>query len=103
MLYDKRWDKQLETRDPFTLESLIAWLEKQPANKVYCYGDLGSCLAARYNASIGRRYSVAILPLKSSDDKTFDEKLERIAVMGPHTFGAALERARAALQQRNAM
>lgn len=39
MLYDKRWDKPEVNADPFSVDSLVAWLEKQPAAKVYCYAD----------------------------------------------------------------
>lgn len=36
MLYDPKWEKPAETTnaDPLTLPAVIAWLEKQPADKV---------------------------------------------------------------------
>ena len=52
MLYDKRWDAKTKT-DPLSLDSLIAWLEKQPADAKYCYSDTGACLLAQYFAAIG--------------------------------------------------
>lgn len=93
MLFDPKWEVQTKI-DPLTIEAVIAWLERQPADQVYCYMDRGRCLAAQYNASIGRHYDGCALSL--TGDTTFDERLERIAVMKPYTFGAALTRARAA-------
>jgi hypothetical protein len=38
--------------DVFSLDGLIAWLEKQPAEETYdymdCFGDSGGCLLFRY-------------------------------------------------------
>ena len=53
MLYDKRWDKPEVKADPFSLDSLVAWLEKQPAAKVYCYEDTGVCLLSQYFTAMG--------------------------------------------------
>jgi hypothetical protein len=45
MLYDKRWEKPEVKADPLTLESLIAWLEKQPSHKKYDFHNCeGKCL-----------------------------------------------------------
>lgn len=90
MIYDPKWEVETKA-DPLTLESLIAWLEKQPAEKKYCYMHDGICLAAQYNQSIGRKYETYI-----KEDGSFDAALELIASGGKWTFGAALERARAA-------
>ncbi len=73
--------------DPQSLGALITWLEPFPAKKPYCYTDSGKCLAAQYNKSIGRPYA-------STHLTPFDCDLELIALEEPHTFGAALERAR---------
>ena len=35
MLYDPKWEKPEVKADPFSLDALIAWLEKQPANGTY--------------------------------------------------------------------
>ena len=49
MLYDfRRWEKPEIKTDPFKIESLIAWLEKQPADKEYEFTDCGSCALAQY-------------------------------------------------------
>jgi hypothetical protein len=54
MLYDKRWDAKVEQKaDPFKLETLIAWLEYQPADKEYCYTDNGYCLLGQYFSAAG--------------------------------------------------
>lgn len=94
MLYNPNWTKA----DPLTLDALIAWLETKPATRRYCYSDRGHCLAAQYNASIGRKYRVTSL-FRPVDN--FDFKLEYIAVQVPSTFGAALARARAMLAEQS--
>ena len=112
MLYDKRWEKTEVKADPFSLESLIAWLEKQPAEGVYCYIDSGRCLLSRYFSANGFP-SAKITPsylVQAGRDIPLPPDFDEIAV-GPHkhfpvgdapgwTFGAALDRARAALRQR---
>jgi hypothetical protein len=98
MLYDPKWEKTETKIDPLTLRALIAWLEKQPPEKIYCYGDTGRCLAAQYNQSLGRAYLPILLLGWRGDCLKFDYDLEEIALTEPHTFGAALERARAALR-----
>lgn len=103
----------IETKpDVFSLEGLIAWLEKQPSKTVYCYMDRGRCLAAQFNALCGRGY----FPAKSAWDlklwfnsngrlgsvapDAFENYLEGIAVCGEHNFGAALTRAKKLLAER---
>lgn len=80
--------------DPLSLDSLIAWLEKQRAGAVYCYEDHGQCLAAQYNRSIDRDYSAPLCGWPPTAEDDFDYRLEWIALQKPRTFGAALERAR---------
>lgn len=84
--------------DPFSLDSLIAWLEKQPANKTYDFGDIRGCLACRYIQSTG----ISDRPWESYPGRrpyrdVFGgmEGYTAIAYTGRHTFGAALQRARA--------
>ncbi len=100
MLYDnKRWDVKA---DPFTLGSLIAWLEKQPGAKRYKYMNCdGRCLYGQYMKSVGVSWDEAA-PLVGSPDphKLFREEVYGIAFDNesrPPTFGAALSRARKAL------
>lgn len=108
MLYDKRWDKTTETKaDPFSLDTLIAWLEKQPADKVYCYCDTGECLLAQYFTAMGfDRVSMRIRYFGHGHGDTrvgLPPNFNAIAansgdyfepISGDFTFGAALDRAR---------
>lgn len=99
MLYDPKWEKPEIKADPFSLESLIAWLEKQPASAGYCYQSNGNCLLAKYfhaagypNAMLGGDY----VRLHGVRQRTIiSEEFQIIPLREPHTFGAALERARA--------
>jgi hypothetical protein len=84
VLYNPEWEVK---SDPFTLESLIAWLEKQPTNGTYNYSDCdGACLIDLY---LGRRTSGT--EYSSICDRT---GWGMLAARFPRTFGAALERAR---------
>ena len=91
--------------DPFSLESLIAWLEKQPRAKRYCYMDNGGCLMHQYFTHAGFDVEwVGGWRFRTSDKNTYDLSLEFsdiAAALGPGprglTFGAALDRAKAAL------
>ena len=101
MLYDPKWEVGTKA-DPLTLESLIAWLEKQPASRAYNYDDCnGKCLYGLYMATHGFNWE------KSGACGAHCAPVERrqfcslvygtVAAAVPWTFGAALERARAAL------
>jgi hypothetical protein len=99
MLYDPKWEV---TADPFTLESLIAWLEKMPADREYCFYLSGQCLMGQWLKSIdpnvdhkipGDSYTYRVLGRL----RNFRREFSGIAGIRPHTFGAALTRARAAL------
>lgn len=96
MLYDPKWEVQTKT-DPFTIVNLIAWLERQPARKDYCFQDNGGCLLFHYFKSCGFT-GVCVGGLTATLDgrhvSLTDEFLE-VARTEPHTFGAALARARA--------
>lgn len=102
MLYDKRWEYKA---DPMTLDSLISWLEGRPADKAYDYIVCDQCLLAQYFTACGF-HGVLV------EDQFFTHRggysrlpayFNNIAVGGGmdtrHTFGEALERARAALQR----
>lgn len=80
--------------DPFTLESLIVWLEKQPADRKYNWMSIsGLCLIDQYIAALG-------LPTTAENYRRFDVSIRsEVACAIPWTFGAALERAREALAQ----
>lgn len=118
MLYDPKWQKTETKSDPFSLESLIAWLEKQPANASYCYLSNGECLLAHYFSEAGFR-NVRMWtdgfwhgPRKCPSNVGQDEAIvrgtitrlpkgfNRIAEDWGHTYGDALRRARSALAAR---
>lgn len=82
MLYDKRWEKT----DPLSLDSLIAWLEKQPPQTEYDYLDRCNCLLGQY---LGR-------PVHLDEEIAITNDDMDILQGYPRTFGAALKRARSA-------
>jgi hypothetical protein len=95
MLYDPKWEVKA---DILTMESLIAWLEKQNPRKRYKFWDLsGKCLYGLYMASHG-----IIWRESGGSDLGGEERSKfcafvygRVAAAEPYTFGAALKRARA--------
>ena len=99
MLFDPKWEVEVKA-DPFSLESLIAWLEKQPADKAYDFGDTKNCLACQYFRAMGMNIVGAgggyVRSGECAEDYHF-HNFGRITVRGDWTFGAALERARVAL------
>lgn len=101
MLYNKDWDKPEVKADPYSLESLIAWLEKQPTEQKYCFMDNGGCLFFKYFSAMGVPvYSVGgdYYRTESGGDRHFfPDNFSRIAAGEPHDIGAALSRARKAL------
>jgi hypothetical protein len=93
MLYDPKWEKQIET--PAPLLRFIAWLEKQPAEVEYDYTQPARCAIAQWLKSEGAADFVLI-------SKKIDELFGPMAntIVNPHqgndmTFGGALKRARA--------
>lgn len=102
MLYDPKWENKTETKDePETLEHLIEWLRQQNPNETYCYCDNGRCLLAQYYASLGYE-NVSVTDVYFRHDnlqekKYLPDRFNCIAVVLPHTFGAALRRAEALL------
>lgn len=72
--------------DPFSLTALIAWLEAKPARHRYSYCVSEGCLIAQFTG----------LNLHSGhiDIATFPGA-HSVVLEFPHTFGAALKRARA--------
>jgi hypothetical protein len=105
MLFDPKWEVEVKA-DPFSLEGLIAWLEKQPADKTYCYGDGGACLIHQYLTScgikVGRvwsggRYSEGDnweSPKKPTSHEFWQTSIGN-GRSSDYTFGSALKRARA--------
>jgi hypothetical protein len=100
MLYNPEWEVEVKA-DPFSTVSLIAWLEKQPADRAYdyCYPD--TCVIAQYLQSQGvEQYTI--------DDRELDKlgwhniaqhRDYEIGETQDWTFGGALKRARAAMSR----
>lgn len=94
MLYDPKWQKQ---KTAFELETLVAWLKRQPARKFYVYESVNECLLARYfkncgymNAEVGS----SVVVLNSGEYQELPEGFNSIAFGVPRTFGSALRRAK---------
>lgn len=116
MFFDPTCKPQTETKaDPFTLASLIAWLEQQPHARHYVFCQFNECLLGQWLRSSDPAARSALADEAPSGffyrahGKTVDLTAFKEIVTGRshadhsgHTFGAALERARAALssQQR---
>jgi hypothetical protein len=84
----------------FKLESLIAWLEQQPETRRYDFGNCrGGCLLGEYMASVGISWSMcAYENLATHMCPEAEPGYFPIGSALPHTFGAALARARDALR-----
>lgn len=114
MLYNQDWDKPKVKADPFSLESLIAWLEKMPADEVYCFSNWGGCLLAKWAQSVDPSAYTGRQGRKSDFPNGFHYAVNgRVVDLGGFkgiasgiyhsrewTFGAALTRAREALASR---
>lgn len=94
MLYRQEWSipkVQPVRPSAFSIESLIMWLEQQPADERYDYHCIrGGCLIGKYCKSVGISFSLCHTAFHRRDDLS-------IAESSPWTFGAALDRARKAL------
>lgn len=102
MLYDKRWDNPEVKADPFSLESLIAWLEKQPAKRTYCYLDNGACLLGQYYLDRGFAavHVGGMSVTLNGHQQEMPDDFSDIPVGHPRTFGGALRRARRVIARR---
>jgi hypothetical protein len=99
MLYDPKWQQNY---DPFSLASLIAWLERQDPREAYCYSSTGECLLARYFRERG--FVRVIMAADFFYHWPRADALYEVTPLPPHfndvakgkvrTFGAALLRAR---------
>lgn len=104
MLNRIEWDKSKVQADVFSLDGLIAWLEKQPAERVYDWHDIEGCLMFQYFRASGFKMSYCGATQFTHRRgfwifaKFVHEKVSRaltdVSAQGPHSFGAALERAR---------
>lgn len=96
MLYDPKWESPaVKVTEPSPAD-FIAWLETKNPEGRYDFDDCnGLCLVGQYMAHHGKRWR----------DSTYRDYCEvvggngvwfsvPVAISEPHTFGAALERAR---------
>ena len=96
MLFDPKW----EQRNAFSLDSLIGWLQRKPADEIYDYSSCGDCLLARYFADKGFNNKIYVntvaFHVEDNGGKihTLPQNFDEIARARPYTYGAALERAR---------
>lgn len=109
MLYDPKWEAPQVKANPFSLESLIAWLEKQPTDRQYCFTEWGECLIAKWLLSIDPRSHLAqnaptgfyyVVLEQTMDFNHFGDIAAGMHWGDSWTFGAALARAREELAAR---
>ena len=100
MLYDTRWEKEIEP----SLPGMIRWLEKQPGKRTYNYYSADKCVCGQYYDSLGVQFDVY-------EDAVSKFLNQRVGYSGkanfwsdvlwglyaPDTMGEALVRARKAL------
>lgn len=100
MLFDPKWSIDVMSRQSL-LKSLVAWLELQPADIEYNWGDCdGRCLIGQWANAVGLGWDNIHKADGGPDGMNIYLRLvgrPSIALSGKHTFGAALERARSAL------
>lgn len=97
MLYDLKWEKPDLELEGVSLRAFIAWLETKPANEAYQYRNPFQCALAQYLQSTGVPEPDSAVDLGVVQEPGSPQFLfERILNQRPTTFGAALQRARAA-------
>lgn len=100
MLYDPKWE--IDTKP--SLQSFVAWLEtKDPEARYSFYECEGRCLVGQYMEFLGIPWTGAPIHPNGNWDRS-SYKATAVAIFGPgpwtvhvrkpHTFGAALNRAR---------
>ena len=113
MLYNLNWNKKdkPEKSDPFMLDTLISWLEKQPSDGSYNYPNSQKCLLAQYFTAQGfNLLAIGVAGLigyaPEAKKRTFFSRrnptqdfllppgFNSIAFFGEHSYGGALKRAK---------
>jgi hypothetical protein len=92
--------------DPFTLESLVAWLERQPKDGTYDFFKWDRCLLAQWLQSVDTNAGLAKQAVNGFEYECNGRRLDLTGMAyiargsfqdDDFTFSAALTRARAAL------
>lgn len=104
MLYDPKWTAPVKC-DPFSIESLVAWLKTMPPEREYCYVCNDNCVLAQYFTAQGfegvrmqtNTFLYIFMKERVSQDLPFG--WNAIALSPGRTYGAALT---AALRHRDA-
>lgn len=91
-------DKPNVTADPWSIDGFIAWAESNPTDKHYQWANGNICLLAQWGQHLNPKehqvygYTTALNTISAWGCAI---KFERaVAVYSPHTFGAAVERAK---------
>lgn len=87
MLYDPKWDAS-----PYSLPAFIGWLETQSPDRIYKWMSCEHCLVGIYMCEVLGGMSAG-LPAHG-DLLGRGWPYYEVCRAEPHTFGAALERAR---------
>jgi hypothetical protein len=103
MLYNKDWDKPLIKTDPHSMEAFAAWLATKEPTESYSFHDLEKCAVGqwvRYCDSAARPDSERV---SGCDYRIYGEiqsfrSMVSMARFTPRTFGALLDRVKAALK-----
>ena len=93
MLYDPKWEQQTRA-DPFSLESLITWLERQGPRQTYRFDQPAVCLVGQWIRAMGLVAEKDVGRI-SANLVTARSVFAPIVFRRPQTFAAALRRARA--------
>lgn len=101
MLYNPKWQKPEVKADPFSLESFISWLENQPAEIGYDWEDISGCVVCEYLRDVKDWDEPSEMVLFDRVFAPGTSEYDEVCGSAPWTFGAALDRARKALSQRD--
>ncbi len=94
-LETKRDGETTDKPDIYALPTLIAWLEKQPADKAYDFTAPDRCLVAQYLKRFDvLEYSLHSWRLRERFGKPIYDAVYADGCRNSWTFGAALARAR---------
>ncbi len=99
MLYDPKWEKADKTHAGVSLCGLIAWLETMPPHERYDFMNPYKCVLAQYQIAQGIPENDPAVAVPVSSDGWLTDIVQSTGKHKDWTFGAALQRARAALSQ----